>query len=349
MAETTVEQDRMLTRKTSWIHSRVAMRTLFLLLWLLFISGPVQAELREAFVDPTITDPGIEALTELPGAAFRQLDHFVVLDPTASNGFLYVHLVGSGGLPENNLIFARHVADFGFHVVSLAYPNWPSVRDLTLGNDDATAPGLIREERLYGNEASSLVEVDQPNSVVNRLIRLLEYLDDEFPEEGWSRFLGGSAPVWSRLVIGGHSQGAGHAAYLGQDHALAGVLMLGGPGDVVPGVGVADWLTRPAMTPPARLFGFVHAEDPNYAVYQLTQTVLGLAALGPVQDTDLLPPSQWSSHRLTSTRLDVPGKNYHGAVVVDGGLPLDADGRPVYAPVWNYMLGQPVFADSFAE
>jgi len=63
---------------------------------------------------------------------------------------------------------------------------------LTLGNDDATAPGLIREERLYGNDVSSLVDVDQPNSVVNRLTRLLEYLDDESREEGWARFLDGS-------------------------------------------------------------------------------------------------------------------------------------------------------------
>jgi len=308
-----------------------------------------QAQVREAFIDPTITGPGIEALTELPGAALRRLDHFVVVDPARSNGFLYVHLVGSGGLPENSLIFARHVAESGFHVVSLAYPNWPSVRDLTLNSNDVMAPGRIREERLYGNDVSLLVDVDQPNSVINRLVRLLEYLDEKFPEEDWARFLDGPEPVWSRLVIGGHSQGAGHAAYLGQDHALAGVLMLGGPGDVVPGVGVADWLTRPAMTPALRQFGFVHAEDPNYAVYQLTQTVLGLAALGPVQDTDLLPPSQWTSHRLTSTRLDVPGENYHGAVVVDGGLPLDADGRPVYAPVWRFMLDQRVFSDSFAD
>jgi hypothetical protein len=349
MAESKAEQKHMIGRENTLIRHYAAIRTALMLLWSFSISGLAQAQLREGFVDPTITGPGIEALTELPGSAFRRLDHFAVVDPAERNGFLYVHLVGSGGLPENNLIFARHVAGLGFHVVSLAYPNWPSVRDLTLNSDDVTAPGGIREERLYGNDVSSLVEVDQPNSVVNRLTRLLEYLDEEFPAEGWARYLDGSEPVWSRLVIGGHSQGAGHAAYLGQDHALAGVLLLGGPGDVVPGVGVADWLNRPAMTPALRQFGFVHAEDPNYAVYQLTQTVLGLAMLGPVQDTDLLLPSEWTSHRLTSTRLDVPGGNYHGAVVVDGGLPLDADGRPVYAPVWDYMLGLPVFADSFAE
>lgn len=135
-----------------------------------------QGQLREAFVDPVATDPMIRPLNELPDASSRRLDHFVAVDAGAHNGYLYVHLVGSGGLPENNIMFARHVAERGFHVVSLAYPNWPSVRDLTGQSGEAAAPGSVRRERLFGVDASDLVKVDAANGVVNRLMRLIEYL-----------------------------------------------------------------------------------------------------------------------------------------------------------------------------
>ena len=328
----------------SWRRS-----TTILTLALIGTLASAQAQVREAFIDPTTTGPGIEALTELPGASLRRLDHFVAVDPAVTNGFLYVHLVGSGGLPENNQIIARHAAERGFHVVSLAYPNWPSVGELTFQSGDGEAPGQVRRERLFGEDASTLVDVDPPNSILNRLIQLLGYLDQQFPDERWARFLQDGQPAWSRLLIGGHSQGAGHAAYLGQDYRLAGVVLLGGPGDFVAGLGMADWLSRPGLTPAARHYAFVHALDPSYNAFQLTQVTLGLAGSGPVQDTDALDPQAWTSQRLTSTRKDVPDLNYHGAVVVDAALPLDESGSPVYAPVWGYLFDQRVFSDDFEE
>jgi len=308
-----------------------------------------EAELREAFVDPTLTDPDIRPLTELPGAAARRLDHFVAIDSSRQNGFLYLHLVGSGGLPENNLIFARHAAARGFHVVSLAYPNWPAVRDLTGQSGDGAAPGAVREERLFGNDASPLVDVDAANSVINRLVRLIEYLDNEQPDEGWGQFLSNGAPRWRRILIGGHSQGAGHAAYLSQEFSLAGVILLGGPGDFVAGIGLADWLFRSSATPPERRFSFVHELDPSFLAFQIAQAALGLADFGPPQDVDTTNPDDWTSHRLISTRVEVPNDNYHGAVVVDEQLPLDGNGKPVYAPAWDYLLGMVRFADSFGD
>lgn len=308
-----------------------------------------RAELREAFVDPTDTDPAIRPLDELPGAAGRRLDHFIAHDEVAHNGFLYVHLVGSGGLPENNLVFARHVARRGFHVASIAYPNWPSVVELTFQSNNGAAPGAVREERLFGVDATALVDVDAANSIVGRLTRLLDFLDRNHPDEGWNRFLVGDRPAWSRIVVGGHSQGAGHAAYLGQRVRLAGALLLGGPGDFVAGVGIADWPFDASVTPPGRLFGFVHELDPNFNGFQVVQAVLGLDAFGPIHDVDSIPPSTWISHRLTSSRIDIPGANFHGAVVVDEHLPLDPSGEPAYASAWDYMLGSVVFTDSFGD
>lgn len=328
-------------------HPRRSLAALTLLLALAAAGMPASADLREAFIDPTVTGPGIEPLTELPGAGTRRLDHFIAVDADQQNGFLFVFLAGSGGLPENYQVLARHAATRGFNVVSLAYPNWPSVRELTGDSGDPDSPGAVREERLFGTEVSPLVDVDQANSVINRLVRLLQHLDMTHPEENWARFLVGVQPRWAAIMLGGHSQGAGHGAYLAQEFRLASVLMFGGPGDFVNGEGPADWLFRPLQTAPGRLYGFVHELDFGFSAFQLSQSILGLCEFGPVQDVDTVPPAAWFSRRLTSTRLDVPEDNFHGAVAVDHALPLDGDGDTGYLDAWNYMLDSLLFTDSF--
>jgi hypothetical protein len=106
-------------------------------------------------------------------------------------------------------------------------------------------------------------------------------------------------------------------------------------------------LFRPSVTPPERRLGFVHELDPSFLAFQIAQAALGLADFGPLQDVDSIAPDDWSSHRLISSRVDVPNANYHGAVVVDEHLPLDGDGVPVYARAWDYLLGMVMFTDSF--
>ncbi len=313
------------------------------------LPAPARAELREAFVDPTITGQGILPLLELPGAKHRDLRHFTAIDTARANGFLYVHLPGSGGLPENSLTIVRHAASLGFHAVSLAYPNWPSVQELTSAGGDASAPGSVREERLFGHDVSPLVQVDVANSVTNRLVRLVEHLHDVHPDEGWDAYVGDDGPVWSWILVGGHSQGAGHAAYLAQEFRLAGVAMFGGPGDFVAGLGVADWVFRPLATPVGRLYGFVHLLDPNFNGFQVTQVVLGLGASGPLQDVDEVAAGSWTAQRLGSSRTDIPEENFHGAVVVDRHLPVNPDGSVGYQEAWTYMLSSRVFVDSFED
>ncbi len=316
-------------------------------LFLMLLASNLAAEPRVEFIDPVETGPGILPLLELPGALNRDLRHFIAIEPERSNGYLYVHLPGSGGLPENSQQIIRFAAAQGYHAVSLAYPNWPSVGQLTSGLGDTAAPGRVREERLFGRDVSPLVQVDEANGVDNRLSHLLLHLQLHHPLERWDRFLDASGPRWQRIVVGGHSQGAGHAAYLAQEFRLAGAILFAGPGDWVAGVGVADWLLRPLQIDSTRLYGFVHEQDPSYNFYQLTQGILGLDQGGPTQLVDGIPPEQFSSNQLTSARTDIPGDNFHGAVVVDGALPKDPDGSMGYSATWNYMLRLVLFRDDF--
>lgn len=319
------------------------------LLALLFFFNAASAQVRTEFVDPVATGPGIRPLLELPAANLRDLRHFVAVETVDTNGFLYVHLAGSGGLPENYQQVLRFAAARGYHAVSLAYPNYPSVGQLTSALGDPAAPGAVRAERLFGIDASPLVEVDAFNGVIHRLSRLLVFLRDTHPQEHWERFLDGDAPRWSRIVVGGHSQGAGHVAYLAQEFAMVGGLMFGGPGDFVQGVGLAAWLLRPLQFSPVGLYGFVHEQDPNFNLFQAAQQTLGLDQGGALQDIDLIAPELWRSNRLTSSRTDIPGGNFHGAVVVDDSLPTNADGSPGYDPVWDYMFGVALFRDGFGD
>jgi hypothetical protein len=310
---------------------------------------PLMAAVDVRFIDPTSTGAGIRDLLDFPpgqvkpGWELANRNHLVAFDPSAARvNRLFVFLPGSGGLPVLYQRIATRAAELGFYSVSLAYPNWPAVRDLLVGETDPLVAGRIRRERLYGVDEHPGVNVDLANSVQNRLTALLAYLHAARPDEGWGQFLSDAAtPAWSRIVFGGHSQGAGHAAYLTRDHELAGALIFGGPGDFVGGQQAA-WLFRPSLTPTDRMLAFTHFDDPSFAGFVLNQLTLGLNAFGPLTNVDTSEPSYGGSHMLFSRLAPPPGQNAHGAVVVDAALRLDENGRPVYEPVWDYMLGRVV-------
>jgi hypothetical protein len=93
--------------------------------------------------------------------------------------------------------------------------------------------------------------IQYEDSIVGRLTMLLEYLEATFPTEGWGTYLTTERttssssnddnnnnstrqrrrPNWGRIWIMGHSQGAGHAAYLAHSVSLAGAGLLSGPQD----------------------------------------------------------------------------------------------------------------------
>merc|ERR1711957_783646 len=69
------------------------------------------------------------------------------------------------------------------------------------------------------------------NSITARLVKLLKHLDEQNSGMGWSSLYTGDEPNWDKIIVLGHSQGAGHAAYLGQTKSLLGAVMISGPQD----------------------------------------------------------------------------------------------------------------------
>ena len=291
--------------------------------------APPGGALAEHIVAPATTDAGITDWLD---------DHYAYRDTrVAARGRLLVHLPGSYGTPVNGQTYMKEMAAAGNHVIGLRYPNTWVVTDLCATDPDLTCYERVRLEIIDGTDRSALVAVNATNSIVNRLTKLLQYLASTWPDEGWDQYLDGGQPVWSRLLLSGHSQGAGHAAVIGKYYVLDRVLMFAGPGDGN-SYGVAPWQDRNHVTSTAGYFGFNHDRD-SLAAKLAAWTLMGLADYGAAVDVDSVAAPYGNSHMLRSDALPGTGSydDAHGAVVTDGKTPLLPDGAPLYAPVWRYM------------
>lgn len=284
----------------------------------------------EHVVAPSVTDPAIGAPTD---------SHYAYVTPSLpSRGELMVFFPGSCGPPFYYRWFLHEAANDGFHAIGLGHPNCPEVNATCNAQDpiDPDCAEKMRLERLEGVDASPLIEVAPADSIQNRLVKLLAWLDAQFPGEGWGQYLDGGSPRWEKLVVAGHSQGAGHAANIGRLHGVTRVVMFDWL-DFVPGVGVAPWMTKPKATAVERYFGMYHAR--SYAA----SVVPAWNLMGVPQTTATVPPEPEPFLHANRILTDVPdgtgGTSYHGSVVANLVTPVRADGTPILSDAWRYLLG----------
>lgn len=307
---------------------------------LLLLSAPAHGAAITRLVWPPATDPEITDV-ELPNAdGVAVKAHFVAIDPAADPvDRLFLWLPGSGGAPTQYQALLSTAARLGYDSVGLVYNSWPPVNDLTTNDTNPHLPEAIRRERIFGEDlAPEPIDVDPANSIVNRVVKLLEHQAERFPDERWGDYLlADGTPDWGRIVVGGHSQGAGHTTYLSKQFLLSGAVLIAGPGDFVQGLGTAPWLFEPGATPSDRLFALTHVQDRTAAGFFANQRILGMDEFGPLQNVDGKTAGELTSHMLTST-LDPGHTSYHSAVAVDDLLPLDDAGAPLYLPAWTSLL-----------
>eukprot|EP00977_Amphora_coffeiformis_P018985 scaffold6829_cov171-Amphora_coffeaeformis.AAC.15 len=138
---------------------------------------------------------------------------------------------------------------------------------LTSGTEDAFRGG--RREGIWQ-------QVHPMDSIEGRLTLLLEYLNNTYPTEGWGRFLveepatstttygtdRALIPSWPDIWLMGHSQGAGHTAYLAQAYELRGAGIMGGPQQLC--ASSSCWTNRPWKTSSIRVLA--HRDEEYYDV-----------------------------------------------------------------------------------
>lgn len=293
------------------------------------------AQRQSALVPPQTTDPNIN--TNLN-------NHYVSINRGVTpKGQLVVFFPGTGGVGANQREFNHTAADLGFHAVNLTYPNDEPVNGLCGGsNFDLDCYGNVRLEIKDGTNRSSLVNVNRANSIENRLIKLLIYLQNQAPNDDWAQFLVNNSEInWSRVIVAGHSQGGGHAGIIGRYHSVVRVLMFSAMDFSGIRNAPANWIALPETTPNAssveKFWGFSHQRDESINFTQLSTRVwpaYGMPQFGQIVNVDQNVPPFGNTHSLST---DTECGNFHGCVVVDARL-VYVDGVPVFKPVWEYLL-----------
>lgn len=279
---------------------------------------------------PSDTDSRINTFT---GEGFV---HWSWYNPNAEHKpQLVVFFPGTGGKGSGSVPFNTAAANLGFHVLSLAYPDTVSM-SMFHASDDENAFAKARTNIITGKVQFGNLNVDEPNSIENRLVAALRFLSRAYPSEHWAQFLDHSNNVlWDKVILAGQSQGGGHACFMALKlHKVARVLMFGAPKDFnVYYNKPAAWYSDPSVTPLNRFFSFVHQMDGHngctYPQQLLNYRALTLMPEYSVIDVDQIPPPYQHSRLLTSSFMQ---RGAHAAPVHDVR----------YSNAWQYLLTEPV-------
>ncbi len=259
---------------------------------------------------------------------------------TARNQLL-VFLPGTNGLPRENFPFAITAAEMGFHVIFLMYPDTVAAQQICPNSNDPNAYMKFRLAIIQGGQFEDF-RVLPPDSIENRLAKLLVYLGRTQPGRGWDQYVDRQGQIdWSKIVISGHSQGGGHSYVIAKIHPVARVIEFGSPKDY------SFYFRRPAggfdsdtKTPLGRFFAFNHMQDrAGNCTHDMQMEILKQMRLtdqGMVEaDT---PNTDFHHAHLIFTNEPVPNmtspKQFHTSVI-NGVLSVDPQ-------VWVYMLTEPV-------
>ncbi len=319
------------------------MTKLFTLVAIIFFLSKTQAQLQYHQVLPSSTDTAIATFTSPSSNEY----HTAFYNPdVVHKNLLFVFLPGTGGIPKGYDRIDSLAANMGYNSIGLMYPNSPSVGSLCGGSSDSLCFENVRLEIIDGIDHSSIVTVDTTNCIEHRLVKLLKYLQNNFPSENWAQFVDiNNHILWNKIVISGHSQGGGHAGIIAKHHQVRRVVFFASPKDYNQYYNKqAAWFSGPHQTPAIDYYGFSHSGDftGSTPVQQLAcYHLFGMNSFGPLVnvDTSIFPYN--NSHILTSS---VSSLNAHGCVATDNQIILDINNIPVYRPVWFYMLDIPVMS-----
>lgn len=286
------------------------------LIFLLYV--PVRAQDRFISVPPENID-ALEKEVHGPDIA--------LYDTTISARRLLIFMIqGTGASASDYLPVDKVFAEMGYHVIGVDYMN-DVISTVCLHSKDSACAGDFRKEIITGDQVSNVVQVDSANSLLNRFKTFLQYLIKTDPKGDWHEFMAHNKPVWKDIIVAGHSQGAGHAAYLGKMFKVNKVLIFSGPQDYLETLNMpAPWLSMKGATPADRYYAFLNLRDPFHIHYQ----ILNCEKLMDIHQPDTLTvspgvPIQGSYHILVN---NIKTKYPHISTMF-----------PKFKNAWAYMLG----------
>lgn len=261
---------------------------------------------------------------------------------------LFLFFPGTNSLPSWHHMIGEKAADMGYHSIILRYNSITPIFALCANDTTPDCHLRARTEVLTGVERHSQINVDRADSIENRTIKLLAYLNTAYPDQNWGQYLTVSGEIdWEKIVVSGHSQGGGYAGLIGKLHQVEKVVMFSASdwNKTEP----AGWVTDEGQTPSNRIYAFVHLKD-EAGFFGPKQIIVnnwegyGITTLGNIISVDNQNAPFSGSHTLVTNAEPVAYAHwfheakYHNGVIVDPFVPLDADGKSIYDPVWAYLL-----------
>lgn len=281
------------------------------------LNAQTNTSLKVLLVDPASTGAGIVRMHS---------PHVAMYDTKATSTHkLFLMIVGTGGSATETRPIDSVVAGFGYHVISLDYKN-NVITTVCNNSHDSACFDHFRQEIMFGTPVSDSVNVDTTNSIINRFEKVLAYLVKNDAQGGWGTFYKHGKINWGSVVVGGHSQGAGHAAYIGQHFSVSRVLIFSGPQDYrVFFKSPAAWLSAKSATPASKYYAFLHLKDQYDITRQLANCNVLMRTAKP--DSVMIKPGMalhTSKHILVN---DVAEGNAHMSTM-----------QPIFTNVWEYMF-----------
>ncbi len=283
------------------------------------------AQTQQFTVHPQLTDVNYSSSDD---------DHVITINTVTNNNKLFLFLVGTGSGTSNYFALRNLAADLGYDVISLSYFN--DIAAVSLADStDSMAFNYYRQELCFGTPVSNAVTADTLNSIYTRTLNLLNYLAAEYPAHTWDNYLTSPTTIdWSKVVIGGHSQGSGHAAYIAKHFEVDRVLMFSGPNDYSNVYSnSANWLRALGITPTSQHYIYLSLYDEvDYGKQFVNATGLGMLDNDDSTHVDNIPPPFGNSKHLYTTQPP-------GVVILNHNVPIF--NTTINEGVWEYMLTDP--------
>lgn len=286
---------------------------------------------REYWVNPQTTDPNINQ--------FLSTHYVSVQTGGVLKNNLVVYIPGTNRTPSSSKAFAVKAASMGYHAISIAYPNTTAGNPLCSPTTDTTCHERLRREVIDGIDRHASVVVSPANSIINRITKLLIYMNSVQPSQGWGQYIVNGQINWSKVIVSGHSQGGALAGVIGKFYPVKRIVMFSMV-DFMNNGKIPTWEKRPANN--ANYYALINQSD-ELVPWGRTKpiwTAVGWLTYGNYLNVDYNNPPYNNTHMLittvkpTSTSVDP----YHNATGVDSYIPKNAAGKYIYEKAWEYFL-----------
>lgn len=297
---------------------------------LIFLSCNKEDDQTTPVINPQNVSLLIEPVQTDSNYLRTEKKHYVVRNNQTHLNKLFLFIGGSWSLPRNYNIVCDYGASIGLDVISLSYPNNVATEPLGSSSDQFVFDNY-RDEICFGNPVSDEVDVNNLNSINTRTIKLLEYLHLEYPDQNWNQYLTSSNTLqWDKIIVSGHSQGSGHACYLGKHNLVDRVVMFAGPNDYSTFYNEpANWISEIGNTPLNKQFSLLHTQDEIVSFSNQVDILRDLGVLSSTETPTLVDFLTTPYANSNSLSLNISATLNHNSTI---------GGNSILPEVWKYML-----------